>query len=227
MQVADGNANFATASGILYAKDGWTFAFVPKELTGEITIPDGVTDIPADILRGRNGITAVILPDTLLSVGKGAFAGCEGIESITLPFVGEKADGSGATHFGYIFGANSDSYNSQYVPSSLVRVTLTGDALYAYAFYGCDHIESVTLPEGLTVIPQSAFNGCTALSSVNIPTSVTEIGDDAFSSCSSLKTVEYYGTGRVATIAFRFCTALEKIVFPQHLVLRYIFLRSF
>ena len=215
VQVADGNANFATASGILYAKDGWTFAFVPKELTGEITIPDGVTDIPADILRGRNGITAVILPDTLLSVGKGAFAGCEGIESITLPFVGEKADGSGATHFGYIFGANSDSYNSQYVPSSLVRVTLTGDALYAYAFYGCDHIESVTLPEGLTVIPQSAFNGCTALSSVNIPTSVTEIGDDAFSSCSSLKTVEYYGTGRVATIAFRFCTALEKIVFPN------------
>ena len=52
----------------------------------------------------------------------------------------------------------------------------------------------VKVPDGVTVIGNTAFNGCTSLESVMIPGSVTFIGVDAFGGCGNLKTAAYGGT---------------------------------
>ena len=54
------------------------------------------------------------------------------------------------------------------------------------AFYYCESLTSVTIPNSVTSIGESAFARCSSLTSVTIPNSVTSIGDNAFLGCSSL-----------------------------------------
>ena len=58
-----------------------------------------------------------------------------------------------------------------------------------WAFYNCDSLEYVNIPNSVTSIGNSAFEGCDSLEYVNIPNSVTSIGDDAFYECSKLKSI--------------------------------------
>ena len=54
------------------------------------------------------------------------------------------------------------------------------------AFYGASALTSVTLPDGITLIPQYAFQDCVALTAVTIPSTITEIGANAFAYCEAL-----------------------------------------
>ena len=58
---------------------------------------------------------------------------------------------------------------------------------------GCTSLTSVTIPNSVTSIGDSAFSGCTSLTSVTIPDSVTSIGDGAFVGCTSLTGVYFQG----------------------------------
>lgn len=74
-------------------------------------------------------------------------------------------------------------------------------------------VESIILPEGLTVIKQGAFAGCTGLTEITIPSTVTEINTRAFSSCSNLKSVTFF-KGKDLKIgggAFENCTSLTRV----------------
>ena len=69
----------------------------------------------------------------------------------------------------------------------------------AYAFAGCNLLESVTIPESVKKIGDDAFSGCTSLKSITIPESVTKIDEFAFDDHSALtaiyvpaKKVDYY-----------------------------------
>jgi hypothetical protein len=63
------------------------------------------------------------------------------------------------------------------------------------AFSGNTAIRSVTIPEGITIIPKDAFDGCTGLTSITIPASVIRIGangndaEDAFDGCTGLTSI--------------------------------------
>ena len=50
---------------------------------------------------------------------------------------------------------------------------------------------SVTIPNSVTSIGESAFWGCSGLTSVTIPNSVTSIGEGAFSGCTGLMTLNF------------------------------------
>ena len=85
------------------------------------------------------------------------------------------------------FGVNiiSNSYDAEkeyWVIKFDGDVTTIGE----WAFYWCESLTSVTIPDSVTTIGYAAFWGCNSLTSVTIPDSVTTIGEDAFNSCSSL-----------------------------------------
>jgi|LSQX01.2.fsa_nt_gb hypothetical protein len=85
------------------------------------------------------------------------------------------------------------------------------------AFYGCQSLVNVTLPESLLSIEERAFGCCYVLTSITIPESLTSIGDGAFSYCYKLATVTISEDSSLTSIgeeAFYVCNALESIALP-------------
>ncbi len=73
------------------------------------------------------------------------------------------------------------------VPSTVdgKKVTKIG----SWAFFDCNSLTSVTIPNGVTSIEESAFSNCTSLTGITIPNSVTRIGGWVFYHCTSLKNI--------------------------------------
>jgi len=81
-----------------------------------------------------------------------------------------------------------------------------------YAFANCEHVTSVTLPEGLKSIGARAFGKCKGLITVTIPDSVTFIGDSLFSKCEKLEKVTVgSGVSEICDYMFKDCGSLKTV----------------
>ncbi len=214
---------------------------------------------------GCSAFTGIVIPESVTSIGQSVFNGCSALEEITLPFAGSSATAtsvSSASLFGYIFG--SGSYTGSYtaiqrypsssssntssvsyvLPSSLRKVTITKHAPLGYTFYGCEKIEEINIPSGLTKIPEYIFYGCSALKAYAIPESVTAIGTYAFYNCSALEAIvlpealeslgsySFYGASSIKAVAipaklaavssssFYGCTSLASVDFSKAAALK-------
>ncbi len=70
------------------------------------------------------------------------------------------------------------------VPAELDGYPVT--AIDNYAFYSCEELTGVTVPEGVKYIGDHVFYACTNLESVSFSSSVLSIGGEVFSGCQSL-----------------------------------------
>ncbi len=55
------------------------------------------------------------------------------------------------------------------------------------AFWQCETLTSIIVPDGITSIGDYAFSGCNHLASITLPDSVISIGNNAFSRCGDLE----------------------------------------
>ncbi|MCI6542420.1 MAG: leucine-rich repeat protein [Firmicutes bacterium] len=84
------------------------------------------------------------------------------------------------------------------------------------AFWLCEKLSSITIPEGTTSIGKVAFCGCTDLISITIPSSVTSIGDYAFQSCTGLTSITIpENVTSIGNSAFHNCKKLSSITIPE------------
>ncbi len=63
-----------------------------------------------------------------------------------------------------------------------------------YAFYECEELTKVSLPDSLRSIHDSAFRDCISLESITIPAGVTELGSMVFYGCEELTSVTFEGS---------------------------------
>ena len=103
----------------------------------------------------------------------------------------------------------SHSYNNgRVVLKFRDSVTSIGEG----AFYDCDNLTSITIPNSVTSIGSCAFNGCSNLTSITIPNSVTSIGQVAFEGCSNLKSITIGNSvTSIEDYAFSGCSRLTSI----------------
>jgi len=170
-----GNANYIFEQGVLYNKN--------KTLLH--TYPAGKAE------------TTFAIPNSVTSIGDGAFSGCTSLASVTIP--------DSVTSIGNFAFSNCTSLASVTIPNS---VTSIGNS----AFSGCTSLASVTIPDSVTSIGYSAFSNCTSLTSVIIPDSVTSIEHYAFENCTSLNITWYYNP---ALTAYTFREYLKTVIIPD------------
>lgn len=100
--------------------------------------------------------------------------------------------------------------------NTLTEVTLpnTVDEIGYQAFCKCSNLTNVTIPEGVTKIGQGAFYGCSQLTSITIPSTITNM-DTAFSGNSALSHVTLTnGISKISSNAFERCTGLTEVEIP-------------
>ncbi len=100
------------------------------------------------------------------------------------------------------------------IPSEIFGIPITsiGDS----AFYNCNYLTSITIPDSVTSIGDSAFEYCDSLTSITIPDSVTSIGDSAFEYCDSLTSITIPDSvTSIDDYAFGYCDSLTSITIPD------------
>jgi hypothetical protein len=95
-----------------------------------------------------------------------------------------------------ITGGTVIEYGAFYECNNLTSILLPEcvTSIGNYAFSGCSSLTSIVLPEGVTTIGNSAFDACYKLVSITIPRSMKTIGKNAFYICIDLEDVYYFGT---------------------------------
>ena len=201
-----------TSEIALFAYTGQnTVLWIPAYIGG---IP--VTEIMHGAFENKSMLKTVFVPNTVLRMGHGAFRGCNSIEDITLPFVGESINSTTNFRavFGYIFGGvenqglsvsgavyQSDFWYSSYqrgffwyyIPKTIKSITITIQKnIPQNAFKNCDFVETIILPQNTVSIGENAFENCMLIAEIRIPITVINVGKNAFNNCSSLK-IKYEG----------------------------------
>ena len=91
-------------------------------------------------------------------------------------------------------------------------------AIGADAFYGCDLLIAITLPQSIKIIGNEAFRNCSALTEITLPEGLESIGERAFQNCTSLKQIEIPASVQaLPTYLFYSCEALTDVVLHEGL----------
>lgn len=189
-----------------------TIIIIPDKYNGE-----PITTIGKDAFKNYNKITEIIVPDSITSIESSAFEGCNSLQKITIPFMGEKSDSKVNAHLGYLFGAKSFLYNEEYIPQSLKEVIVkNGDSVGNQAFYNCRSLTNIEIPNNITKIGDYAFYNCSSLLSIDVPNSVTNIGKYAFYNCNLFTSINIpNGVTSIGDYTFYNCNLLESIEIPS------------
>lgn len=171
-------------------------------------IPDGVTSIGVGAFSGCTNLISISIPDSVMSIEGCAFFGCTNLVSITIsnsitsikkcafestPWFENLPDG--VIYIGSVLYKNKGD-----MPENTSVVIKEGIVSIAEgAFFNCEGLVSINIPNSVTHIGASVFSGCTNLTSITIPNSVTSIG----------------GVGGVRGATFARCTSLSSITIPD------------
>lgn len=171
-----------------------------------------VTKIGEDALKDNTTITSVTIPASVTEIGSNAFAGCTNLTSVTY-----EGDWSNLTiqsgNPAVQDAANAPLFDFDFTPDNTAVIVIRYNGTAA----------DVTIPsrykgKPVTMIDHAAFHN-SAVTSVTIPDSVTSIHDSAFAYCSSLTNISIPNSvTAIGSFAFEGCTKLESITLPSSLL---------
>ena len=169
-----------------YDYDGYYDLFSDTPLT-TVNIGDSVQRIPAYFVSGCSDLTSVTIPESVTSIGNDAFSYCSGLTLVTIPNSVTSIGGGAFSYCSGLASINVASGNTYYSSIDGVLYNYVQDTLMQ-----CPGAKtSVTIPNSVTSIGNSAFSYCSGLTSVTIGNNVTSIGDGAFLHCSGLTTLNF------------------------------------
>lgn len=193
----NGNANFASLSGIVYTASKTKILFVSNSVSGDIVLPSALTDIPSGVFDKCSGITSfsfdgdngnyftyegliynstksglVLIPDTIVGNQKLlntlSRIDFDRLSASSYEIVNESGEEEAGEYFS---SENGIVYDGKKTKLLFVSKNITGE---------------ITLPQTLTTIGEYAFYERSGLTVINIGKNVTEIGKYAFGKISAV-----------------------------------------
>lgn len=221
MILALGNFSFA-ADKQTYTENGVTWEYYENdtniyrlwcgnktEVTGKVTVPSTINgkkviEVSGEAFRGGKGITEVVIPEGVTTIGDNAFRECTGLSKVTLP---QTLTSIGGSAFYGCKGISNITF-----PSKLTSIG-------SYAFYGCKGLQKITLPDSITTLGSDAFSDCEGLSSITLSNLLTSLEYETFRDCTALTTIVIPGSiTSIEDYCFWDCNLLKSIKIPKNVV---------
>lgn len=199
-----------------------------------IIIPDSVTDIGSQAFYGCITLSSITIPANVVNLGASAFTECTALTEINFqatamndlaersdPFLSAGINGNGITLNiaanvtkipAHIF-AKRNPGTTQKITAVIFAEGSMCQSIGKVAFYGCEHLTSLTVPDSVTSIGIWAFRN-TGLTSIILGNSVADIGERACQGCSELVSITIPDTlTGISDWMFYDCESLENITF--------------
>lgn len=181
-------------------------------LMGKLVIPEGITGVIDNCFFMCDGLTDIALPDTLETIGGGAFM-ADGLNNILI--------GNESEHFKTVGGILYDIDMTTIIDYPVHKTETHFDLpdsvtkINGGAFRKVTSLQSISIPEGVTYIGNRAFDE-TGLRSITFPSTVTYLGEFAFKDNMYLVDINLNdGLEYIGKWAFGGCGSMTKIYIPE------------
>ena len=214
----------ATAQ-VNYAVSGGT-AYVGRSpgASGAIVIASTYNGFPvtsivsggAGAFEGCSGLTSVTIPSSVTNIGSFAFRDCTSLTNISV----DAANPAYSSPNGVLFDkAQTTLITFPFGRSGSYVIPNTVTSIVTEAFYRCFGLTSVTIPNSVTNIGSYVFYQCNSLTSVTIPDSVTSLQFRSFELCGGLTNVIIGNSvTNIGTRAFSACSNLTRLTIPASVI---------
>lgn len=185
----------------------------------ELLFHDGLQTIEGGTFDECPKLKNIVFPTSLTSLSSGAFSGAT-IDNVEIGNADSIFNSSGIFIPNcknlIIRGGTIDGTNGTKLLSALENLTLKSTVKFTGTshFTPCSStLKTVTIEDGITVIPTSCFANCGKITEITIPASVINIGDNAFYNTSLKNLVIPDGVQTIGIQAFR-GTQLTNVSIP-------------
>ena len=198
IQFANSGSNPIACSHNFYIND--------KEITN-LVVPNTVDSIYSYTFLSCKSLTSLTIPRSVQNIGNLSFAGCSSLSSIVIDKRNKQY--SSYSNCNAIIEKATNKLitgcKNTIIPYSVTRIGF-------YAFYDCQSLTSLNIPNTLNYIDNFAFTACSGLSSITIPKSMKTVLNCAFMGCASLTSLTIHsGETYFCNQAFDGCPSLDTI----------------
>ncbi len=230
--VSIGNSAFSNCTGIetITVPDSveslGSYAFEGCTNLKSIKLSENIKELDYYTFKDCVALETIVIPDSVTSIADYVFVGCDNLKSIDIPESVNKIARYAFYDSAYYNNADNWENEALYLDNHLLDVKNSivghfdikdGTKIIAeHAFFGCDELSSVSIPDSVITIGKCAFDSCKGLVTVNIPGNVSNIGKYAFGGCINLAAVTLSkGVTNIGEGAFKNCDLLSSITIPE------------
>ena len=174
--ISEKNSTFTSVDGIIYNKEKTNLIMLPPAISGKITIPSTITELPLSLLYNCNNLTDINIETGSLNYKSinGIVYSADGKTLIVCPRgkQGIVTIQNGTETIEYRAFEYCNEITDVFIPDGLTTIK-------SQAFNSCNKLKSVNLPEGLKYLELSVFYNCTALTEISFPKSLIRIHNNA------------------------------------------------